>query len=93
MNDLDGAKTIFSVPNGHYEYTRMPFGLKNARATFQRLMNTVLSGLQGLHCFIYLDDIIMYSNNLKSHIHTYIDKLTLVFDVLRKHNLKLQPDK
>ncbi|CAG4993531.1 unnamed protein product [Colias eurytheme] len=89
MSDSDAAKTAFSVPNGHFEYTRMPFGLKNAPATFQRLMNQVLSGLQGLHCFIYLDDVIIYSHDLSSHIH----KLRLIFEALREHNLKLQPDK
>ncbi|CAH2089856.1 unnamed protein product [Euphydryas editha] len=67
----------------------MPFGLKNAPSTFQRLMNTVLSGLQGLHCYIYLDDCILYSADLSSHI----DKLKLVLERFRQHNLKLQPDK
>ncbi|CAK1589486.1 unnamed protein product [Parnassius mnemosyne] len=67
----------------------MPFGLKNAPSTFQRLMNTVLSGLQGLHCYVYLDDCIIYSHNLNEHM----EKLKLVFNKLREYNLKLQPDK
>ncbi|CAH2099948.1 unnamed protein product [Euphydryas editha] len=67
----------------------MPFGLKNAPSTFQRLMNTVLSGLRGLHCYIYLDDCILYSADLPSHI----DKLTLVLERFCQNNLKLQPDK
>lgn len=58
----DGApKTAFSVPSGHYEFVRMPFGLRNSPATFQRLMDTVLSGLQGIDCFVYLDDIVIYA--------------------------------
>ncbi|XP_049866081.1 uncharacterized protein LOC126366827 [Pectinophora gossypiella] len=89
----DAEKTGFTVitngTSGHYEFTRMPFGLKNAPSTFQRLMNTVLTGLQGLHCYIYLDDCIIYSHDLDSHIQ----KLKLVFDRLRQFNLKLQPDK
>ncbi|CAK1603215.1 unnamed protein product [Parnassius mnemosyne] len=67
----------------------MPFGLKNAPATFQRLMNTALTGLQGIRCFVYLDDIVIYSHDLNSHI----DNLSSVFHRLRNYNLKLQPDK
>lgn len=89
MNPKDQAKTAFSVPLGHYEYTRMPFGLKNAPATFQRLMNNVLVGLQGLKCFVYLDDIVIYGNSLQDHNI----KLKEVFERLTKHNLKLQPNK
>lgn len=67
----------------------MPFGLKNAPSTFQRLMNTALSGLQGVHCFVYFDDIVIYSADLPLHI----EKLTKVFVKLRNSNLKLQPEK
>jgi hypothetical protein len=44
----DKPKTAFSTREGHFEYTRMPFGLKRAPATFQRLMNTILCGIQGI---------------------------------------------
>jgi hypothetical protein len=53
----DQAKTAFSTRNGHFHYRRMPFGLKGAPATFQRLMTTVLSGIQGIKCLVYLDDL------------------------------------
>ncbi|XP_026743752.1 uncharacterized protein LOC113505319 [Trichoplusia ni] len=89
MSPQDACKTAFSVPQGHFEFTRMPFGLKNAPATFQRLMNNVLTGLQGERCFVYLDDIVVYSHDLNSHIQN----LTAVFQKLRSFNLKLQPDK
>ncbi|XP_039761835.1 uncharacterized protein LOC120634993 [Pararge aegeria] len=87
--ERDAPKSAFSVPQGHFEFTRMPFGLKNAPATFQRLMNTALSGLQGIQCFVYLDDIVIYSYDLDTHMRN----LSNIFDRLRKFHLKLQPDK
>ena len=89
MKKEDREKTAFSTPYGHFEYNRMPFGLKNAPATFQRLMNTVLSGLQGIKCFVYLDDIVVYGRSLKEHQ----DRLELVFERIRESGLKLQPNK
>jgi hypothetical protein len=67
----------------------MPFELKTAPATFQRIMNNVLSGLTGTRCFIFLDDIVIYANSLVDHDR----KLRDVFRRLRKYNPKLQPDK
>lgn len=89
MKPDDIPKTSFSTPTGHYEFNRMPFGLKNSPSTFQRLMNIVLCGLQGLHCFVYLDDIVIYASSLEEHTM----KLKSVFSRLRLNNLKLQPDK
>jgi len=67
----------------------MPFGLKGAPATFQRLTSTVLAGMKGLKFLVYLDDIIFLGETLQVHN----DKLRDVFARLRMHNLKLQPDK
>lgn len=89
ISSEDAPKTAFSVPQGHYQFNRMPFGLKNAPSTFQKLMNNCLSGLQGTRCFVYLDDIVLYSHDLSSHINN----LKAVFERLRQFNLKLQPDK
>jgi len=85
----DRLKTAFSTNYGHFEYKSMPFGLKGAPATFQRLMSTVLSRMQGLKCLVYLDDIIVFGETLQVHN----DKLRDVFARLRMHNLKLQPNK
>ena len=85
----DRPKTAFSTEYGHFEYKSMPFGLKGAPATFKRLMSTVLSGMQGLKCLVYLDDIIGFGETLG--VHNY--KLREVFARLRMHNLKLQQNK
>ena len=63
----EGPKTAFSTKQGHWEYQRLPFGLKTAPATFQRMMNSVLSRLTGMHCFVYLDDIVIYAKCLADH--------------------------
>lgn len=89
MCEQDKCKTAFSSPYGHFEYNRMPFGLKNAPATFQRLMNSVLTGLQGIKCFVYLDDIVIHAASLVEHNKRLIE----VFDRLRENNLKMQPEK
>lgn len=89
LNPKDIPKTAFSTPYGHYEFLRMPFGLKNAPATFQRAMDSVLYGLQGERCFVYLDDIVVFASSLQEHEQ----KLTEIFDRLRQHGLKIQPDK
>jgi len=67
MNPSDSEKTAFSTDKGHFEFLRMPFGLKGAPGTFQRLMNKVLTGLNGLRVFVYLDDIIIYAKDLTDH--------------------------
>ena len=66
----------FVTPTGLYSYTVMPFGLRNSPATFQRLMNRVVSGLEG--CSVYLDDLVIYSDTWYSHlqrIHALFDRL------------------
>lgn len=83
-------KTAFTCDRGHYEFLRMPFGLKNAPATFQRVMDHVLRDLITDNiCMVYLDDIIVYSVSLQEHLVA----LKRVFTTLRQSNLKIQLDK
>ena len=89
MNKNSIQKTAFNVENGHYEYLRMPFGLKNAPATFQRVMDHVLRDLQNKICLVYMDDIIIFSTSLQEHI----SNLKQVFQKLRDLKLKIQLDK
>lgn len=89
MDPKDRQKTAFSTPNGHYEYKRMPFGLKNAPATFQRLMDRVLLGLQDSELFVYLDDIVVFASSLQEHG----TRMRRLFKRLEKSKLSLQPDK
>jgi hypothetical protein len=89
LEQKDKEKTAFSTKGGHWEYNRLPFGLKTAPSTFQRMINTVLSGLTGTRCFVFLDDIVVYAKSLSEHDA----KLCEVFGRIRKYNLKLQPDK
>jgi transposase InsO family protein len=89
MDPGDAHKTAFSTPHGHYEFLRMPFGLKNAPATFQRLMDQILTGLQGIEMFVYMDDIVIYASSLREHDI----KMEKLMQRLRSANLTLQPDK
>lgn len=89
MSENDISKTAFNTENGHYEFLRMPFGLKNAPATFQRIMDSILRGIQNEKCLVYLDDIIVYSTSLQEHI----ERLRSVFTRLRESNFKIQLDK
>ena len=57
--------TAFSTTQGHFHFNRMPFGLKDAPATFQRMMNTALRGLIGKYCLVYLDDIIIFGSTIQ----------------------------
>lgn len=77
----------FVTPDNFLNYTVMAFGLRNAPATFQRLMNSVLAGVQ--NCKAYLDDIVVYSSSWKAHV----DTLTTVFTHLRDASLTLNLSK
>lgn len=60
-------KPLFKTPGDHYENTRMPFGLKNAPACFQRMMYNVLMGLSNKQYFVYLDFVVIYGSYLIDH--------------------------
>ena len=81
-------RTAFTVGAlGFYEFNRMPFGLSNSPATYQRLMEECLGELHLKICFIFLDDLIIFSKTLEEHL----ERLQLVFDQLRTTALKISP--
>jgi len=64
----DREKTAFVCHEGAYQYKRMPFGLTNVPATFQRALDIIFSGVKWQSCLIYLDDVTVYSKTEEQHI-------------------------
>jgi hypothetical protein len=90
LREADRYKTAFVCPQGQFQYTVMPFGLKNAPATFQRLMDTVLRSChEKVQAMVYLDDVIIYSHSAKDHMNYLRD----VFDAFREAGLKIRTEK
>ena len=89
IKEEDIPKTAFRTRYGHYEWTVLPFGLTNAPATFQTLMNSVLRPFLDKFVLVYLDDVLIYSRSPEEHLH----HLRLVLDALRKHKLYAKASK
>ena len=89
MAKEDEPKTAFITPMGTYCYTRMPFGLKNAGATFTRLITKVLAGQLGRNVEAYVDDIVIKSKLAGAHT----GDLQETFVNLRAEGIKLNPEK
>ena len=85
----DKEKTAFCTPDGLFEFNVLPFGLCNGPATFQRLMDLVLSGLQWSSCLVYLDDVVVVGRSFEEHLQN----LESVFKRLRDAGLRLKPKK
>ena len=89
-NDPETAdKTTFITRRGAFKFKVLPFGLSNAPAVFQRLMNMVMQGLTWEACLVFLDDIIVISSTFEQHL----ERLNAVFERLKSANLKLKPSK
>lgn len=82
-------KSAFVTHDGVYEFTRMPFGLRNAPMSLQMLMSQVLKGLNWKFVLCYIDDILVFSSSFSEHL----DHLGQVFQRLRDANLTLKPSK
>lgn len=89
MEERDKEKTAFTTGDGLWQFNVMPFGLCNAPATFERLMDKLFQGMSWQTMLIYLDDIIAYSISFDDHLAV----LEQIFNRLRAANLKLNPTK
>lgn len=89
MREEDKKKMTFINKFGTYEFNVMPFGLCNALATFQRLMDEVLHEFKDKFMVVYLDDITVYLETFNDHVR----HLTEVFSVIKKAKLKLNKEK
>ena len=89
MDKEDQEKTVFITSQGLYCYKVMPFGLKNARSTYQRLVNRMFSLQKGRNVEVYVDDMLVKSNNEANHL----DNLRETFDTLHKYKMKSNPMK
>ena len=89
LDEEASQKLTFIVRNGLYRWKCMPFGLCNAPATFERLMEKVMRGLQWDIMLIYLDDVIVFGRTVTEEI----ERLRVVFSRLRQAGLKLKPSK
>jgi len=85
----DMKKTAFTTKHGQFEFTRMPFGLCSAPATFQKMMNIILQRENWSKCLIYLDDVLIFGRTIKEHN----DRLSLVLQRIKEAGLKLSPEK
>ncbi|UYV78077.1 hypothetical protein LAZ67_16000034, partial [Cordylochernes scorpioides] len=89
VDEADREKTAFITPDGLYEFLVMPFGLCNAPATFERMMDKILKGLKWTMALCYLDDIVVYSKSFNEHLH----RLEIILQCLDEAELRLNPKK
>jgi len=89
LAERDREKTSFSVNGGKYEFRRLPFGLKNAATIFQRTIDDILREQIGKFCYVYVDDVIVLSEDENAHIR-HVD---WVLKSLHDANMKVSAQK
>jgi len=89
LAEQDREKTAFSVSGGKYEFCRLPFGLKNAGSILQRAIDDVLREQIGKSCYVYVDDVIIFSESEKEHVK----HVEWVLKSLRDANMRVAQEK
>ncbi|UYV72451.1 hypothetical protein LAZ67_9003197 [Cordylochernes scorpioides] len=89
VDEADREKTAFITPDGLFEFKVMPFGLCNAPATFERMMDGLLKGLRWTICLCYLDDVVVFADNFSDHL----TRIEAVLNCFKKVGLRLNPSK
>jgi len=89
LAEKDKEKTAFSIANGKYEFCSFPFGLKNVPSIFQRAIDDVLRHEIGKSCYVYVDDVIIFSERLEVHVY----HIRWVLDRLFKANMRVSREK
>ena len=85
MATEDKDKTVFTTMFGNFNFNLWPFSLCNAPATFQREINRIFFDLIGVCHFVYIDDLIIFSHSMESHL----EHQSKVFAILQENNLKI----
>ncbi len=81
-------KTAFVTSAGLFEFLQLPFGLKNGAASFQRLMEHILRAFKLRCCLVYIDDVVMYSQNELEHLQHLNQVFKCLHDAGLTFNLK-----
>lgn len=89
IREEDREKTAFSINHAKFHFIRMPFGLKNAPSIFQRCVNDILDPFIGKFAYVYIDDVLIFSNSLEEHI----EHISMIFNALHEANLKISNEK
>lgn len=87
--ESDREKTAFSINHAKFQFKRMPFGLKNAPSIFQRCVNDILNEFIGKFAYVYIDDVLIFSNTIEGHMK----HISLVTEALYGVNMKISDEK
>lgn len=85
----DREKTAFSINHAKFQFRRMPFGLKNAPSIFQRCVNDILHKYIGKFAYVYIDDVLIFSNTEEEHM----EHISLIVQALHEANMKISNEK